>query len=86
MYMFGIAVLLFFTYIFTAVVAYKFMKDVLGWKEGAETPLPLIWPLLLMGWLFLVLPVMFFFWVVNSVPKKLKKKIRKAKTKPQEVK
>lgn len=67
-----------FCYIFTVVVARSVYKDVLKWRQAADTPLIVIWPLVLLFWVFLMWPVIFFIWVVEHSTELAKRKSTKS--------
>lgn len=52
-------------YVFTCVLAHRFFYAI-GWTNAAESPLILIWPVVLLFWLLLGWPVMFFMWVTKK--------------------
>ena len=69
-----------FGYIFTCMIAHKVL-DAIGWDEAADSPLPFIWPLVILFWLCLGLPIVAMWWLVEKAPKKVVRVAKRAKSK-----
>jgi hypothetical protein len=57
---------MFFGYIFTVIVAHHVMKK-MGLEDQADSPIPAIWPLAVIIFIGLVLPISGMIWVCNKL-------------------